>query len=190
MAPMSKPRRESRSDLVVAAEGLDAELRTFERLADESLEIPLDSQKHLERAGRALTAVCDAEVRLNGHVAALVQAISAARQRQEHTAALLQERALALKDRAEAFGGLLIAFEEIGPAVAAATADLQRVGDADGPSLPLVRERVLEIVEQAAALEERASEDGFLDVARLAASRREQLLSAIARLDRFAALQG
>jgi hypothetical protein len=80
---MAKP---DSSPLADAATAFDAELSTYTRLGELFVKTPLGSVKHLERANATLADIAASEERLQNAGQALVQALAAARDRQEQLA--------------------------------------------------------------------------------------------------------
>ena len=78
--------KQDTSELTDAAAAFDAELSTYTRLGELFLKTPLSSVKHLERANAVLADIAGCEERLQAARQALVQALSASRDRQEQLA--------------------------------------------------------------------------------------------------------
>jgi hypothetical protein len=72
--------------LAAAASSFDDELAAYARLGDLFLKTPLSSVKHLERANATLADIAACEERLQAAGQRMVQALSAARARQEQLA--------------------------------------------------------------------------------------------------------
>lgn len=72
--------------LAAAAAAFDDELASYARLGDLFLKTPLSSVKHLERANATLADIAACEERLQAAGQRMVQALSAARARQEQLA--------------------------------------------------------------------------------------------------------
>src|SRR5690242_7476887 len=82
-----------------AAAALEEELVAFEALAAALRKMPLASKKHLERAARTLHEAAGFEERIAVRLRALVEAINAANQRQQASAAAILERAQEIQAR-------------------------------------------------------------------------------------------
>jgi hypothetical protein len=185
---MSK-RDDDPSPLTHAVTALEAELQRFESLAEALRTAPLGTQKHLQRAGQVLSEVADADQRLQGLVQQLVAAISAARERQQHQAVLVQERALEVERRARIFQQMLQKQADLGEAAAelnrlfqgAATADVREQSPEERArtleQLFALGEQVGKLAEAAQVLTGIATEQEFVDVARGADGLRQQLLA-------------
>src|SRR5690349_15029974 len=76
----------SESELGEAAAGFDQELAQYARLGELFLKTPLSSVKQLERANATLGEIAACEGRLQAAGQRMVQALSAARSRQEQLA--------------------------------------------------------------------------------------------------------
>ena len=117
-APMSKRDKSPSSELVAAAEALDAQLTRFESLADQFRKAPLNSEKNLERASKLLKDVAEQDQHLNAAVSALVAAVTKTRDRQQTQAESVNARAQDLQQRAEAFKVLLERYGALGQSAA------------------------------------------------------------------------
>ena len=73
----------SDSPLVIAATEFDEVLAVYSRLGELFLKTPLTTLKHLERANQTLGELADSEQRLQDAGKKLIEALSAARQKQE-----------------------------------------------------------------------------------------------------------
>jgi DNA repair exonuclease SbcCD ATPase subunit len=200
---MSKREKDkgAESELVAAAEALDAELKTFERLADAARRHPLSSQKNLERMVGVLKEAAESDARMEGAVRALAEAITAARQKQQAQAEVVHARALALQQRTEAFMELQRSFQALGASAADLTVRMkevigQRGGGAPGEGseggggggggglagLADLVERTGAVTDEARRLAEAAKEKDFGDIAQQADGLRQQLAAARNRL--------
>lgn len=202
---MSKREKDkgSESELVAAAEALDAELRSFERLADAARRHPLSSQKNLERMAGVLKEAAESDARMEGAVRALAEAITAARQKQQAQAEVVHARALALQQRTEDFMELQRSFQALGASAADLTVRMkevlgQRGGGAPGEGsegggggggggggiagLADLVERTGAVTDEARRLAEAAKEKDFGDIAQQADGLRQQLAAARNRL--------
>src|ERR1044072_5515259 len=103
----------SESPLVQAATEFDEALAVYSRLGDLFLKTPLTSLKHLERANQTLGELADCEQRLQATGKKLIEALTAARQKQEKLsqevisqAPMLKERNAQLRDLMTQMGAL------------------------------------------------------------------------------------
>lgn len=186
---MSRNEKEP-SQLSLAAEALEEELRRFERAAETIRSVSLDSGRNLEKAGKALKTVADLDGRLGEHVQALVQAVAAVRDRQQAQAEAIHARALELQQRTLAYQALLNRYEEVGKAAGALNVDVQQfAADREAattesaktalhPRLEQLQQRMGELAAQAEGLSADSDQQEFSDIARQADSLRQQLLSA------------
>lgn len=179
---MAKPDKD-RSELIVAAEALDRELRTFEEIVRSSSKAPLNSQKNLERAANLLTEVAQCHDRLGGAVQTLIGAITAARDWQQGQAEAVQARAEQIKARTEEYQGLLDRYQALGENAAQLNKLMNEIvsspekEDAIATRIDEIHNRILRVAEDAQELARIAQEKDFADVGRQADSLRQQLIS-------------
>jgi cytochrome c556 len=190
MSNSNKRDKSPSSELVAAAEALDAQLTRFESLADQLRKSPLNSEKNLERASKLLRDVAEQDQVLNATVSSLVAAVTAARDRQQTQAESVNARAQELQQRAETFKSLLERYGALGQSAAELNQRMQEfaaqrakaqtpeenaalVGTLDG-----LNERMVQVAEEAQSVTQLAEEQDFTDVGRQADSLRQQLLSA------------
>jgi len=187
---MSKRERQDPTELVQAAEGVEEELRRFEALADTVLRTPLDSEKNLERASKALREVAESDERLVAQLQKLVAAVGGVRDRQQEHARGVNARAEQLQARTQAFQELLQGYAGLGRSASELNAVVQDIAArkqqattsednrALAGSLEQLLERMALVAEEAQGLATSASEQDFTDISRQADSLRQQLLSA------------
>ena len=187
---MSKREKQDPTELVQAAEGVEEELRRFEDLADTVLRTPLDSEKNLERASRALREVAESDERLVAQLQKLVAAVGGIRDRQQEHARGVNARAEELQARTQAFQELLQRYAGLGRSASELNAVVQEIAArkqkattsednrALAGSLEQLLERMALVAEEAQGLATSASEQDFTDISRQADSLRQQLLSA------------
>lgn len=187
---MSKREKQEATELVLAAEGVEEELRRFEALADTVVRTPLDSEKNLERASKALREVAESDERLVGQLQKLVAAVGGVRDRQQEHARGVNARAEELQARTQAFQGLLQRYAGLGRSAAELNAVVQDIAArkakattsednrALAGSLDQLLERMVGVADEAQGLATSANEADFTDIARQADSLRQQLLSA------------
>ncbi len=187
----------ARSGLVVAAEALEAELKRYEGLAEGLGRTALSSQKALERAAATLKEVADCDDRLGVRARELVEAITAARERQQQQAQAVHARATELAERVETWKELMLRYEglsqeaagvntliqtSLAPAVQSRKASPEggppELGEAAIAGLEEAHARLGQIAEAAEALAQGAHTKGFPDVMREADAIRQQLLAA------------
>jgi len=187
---MSKREKQEPTQLEQAAEGVEEELRRFEALADTVLRTPLDSERNLERASRALREVAESDERLVAQLQKLVAAVGGVRDRQQEHARGVNARAEELQTRTQAFQALLQRYAGLGRSASELNAVVQDIAarkqKATTPednralagSLEQLLERMGQVAEEAQGLANSATADDFNDIARQADSLRQQLLSA------------
>ncbi|ADO68560.1 hypothetical protein [Stigmatella aurantiaca] len=187
---MSKRDKPPSSELVSAADALDAQLRRFESLADQFRRAPLNSEKSLERASRLLREVAEQDGVLNESVSALVAAVAKTRDRQQKEADSVNAHAQHLQERAETFKALLGRYGALGQSAAELNQRMQEFAalraQAQGEehsaallsSLQGLEERMGQVADEARAVVDQAEAQDFADVGRQAESLRQQILSA------------
>lgn len=189
-APMSKRDKTPSSELVAAAEALDAQLTRFESLAEQFRKAPLNSEKNLERASKLLKDVAEQDQHLNAAVSALVAAVTKTRDRQQTQAESVNARAQDLQQRAEAFKVLLERYGALGQSAAELNQRMQDFATQRAKAqsseqnaevlgiLDALNQRMGEVAEEASAVTKLGEEQDFTDIGRQADSLRQQLLSA------------
>jgi uncharacterized protein YoxC len=190
-ALMSKRDKSPTSELVAAAEALEAQLTRFESLSEQFRKAPLNSEKSLERASKLLRDVAEQDQQLNASVSALVSAVTATRDRQQKQAESVNERAQELQQRAETFKTLLERYGALGQSAAELNQRMQEFaaqrskgqGTAEQNTeligiLDALNERMGQVADEAQAVTGLAEEQDFTDIGRQADSLRQQLLSA------------
>lgn len=187
---MAKNDKRPQSELALAAEALNEELRKFESLTHALRRDPLNSQKSLERTAGMLREVADSDDRLAKLVQVLVAAITTAREKQQQQAKQVHERALELQQRTEVLKELLLQYEVVGTEAIQLNAVVQELAakrhEAKTPeanreviaSIEDLEERMGKAAESARALAEDAGAKEFVDVSRQAEALRQQLLAA------------
>jgi cysteinyl-tRNA synthetase len=187
---MSKRDKSPSSELVAAAESLDAQLTRFESLAEQFRKAPLNSEKALERASKLLRDVAEQDQQLNASVSALVAAVTKTRDRQQVQAESVNARAQDLQQRAEAFKVLLERYGALGQSAAELNQRMQEFATQRAKAqtseqnaevlgiLDALNNRMGEVAEEAQAVTKLGEEQDFTDIGRQADSLRQQLLSA------------
>ncbi|MGZ3424733.1 MAG: hypothetical protein ACXWUG_20610 [Polyangiales bacterium] len=185
---MSQPNGQNSREptlLTEAAAALEAELRRFEELSAQAKKIPLDSEKNLQRAAKALQEAANCQEQTANLVRALVETIGGARDRQQETANGLLARAEELKSQSDTLQELLARFRTLGEDARAiqqlvATANEQGKDDMNAAlaTLEEVKTRMESIASRATELANDAKDKGIVDIQREADSLRQQILSA------------
>jgi hypothetical protein len=183
---MGQKNGEGRAPLTEAAAALALELKRFEEQASAAKKIPLDTEKNLARAARALQESADSQEKTADLVRALVAAINVARDQQQVNAEALLARAEELKAQTENLEVLLGRFKTLGND-AKEIQQLVQVASQKGAAQDLegaiatlneAREKIDAIAVSASSLASDAKSKGIVDVEREADSLRQQLLSA------------
>jgi hypothetical protein len=172
------------SPLVQAATAFDDELAVYARLAELFLKTPLTSLKHLERANETIREIADCEQRLQGAGKALLEALTAARQRQEQLSQSVIAQAPTVQARNARLRELMTQMGELGNDVAAVNTQVMgKNGDQQldaKPDTSEVSEAVLKLSERANELATRAREAELPELAEQAHGL-HQRLAAIAK---------
>ncbi|NUQ73041.1 MAG: hypothetical protein HUU21_05755 [Polyangiaceae bacterium] len=188
-------KKSDKSGLVGAAEALDAELRRYEGFVEALGRTALSSQKALERAAATLKEVADCDDRLGLRARELIDAITAAREKQQAQAHAVHARAIELSERVETWKELMRSYEGLSQDAASVNALIQTslapavqsrkaeggapdLGEAAIAGLEEAHAKLGSLAEAAEALAARAQDKGFPDVAREADAVRQQLLAA------------
>lgn len=181
------PKADLDSELLAAATALDEELGKFERLTEKLRSSPFASQKSLEKAADTLRQLSESDQELGRRVASMVQAITSARERQQKQAELVEARALELQQRTLTYQQLMEGYGVVGGSARQLHDLLSKlVGNQAPRRTPEFEEGLRELLRgllavAAAAkdLAERAGDEGFSDVERLADGLRQQILAAM-----------
>lgn len=189
-AGSKEEREDGWGDLTLAAHALERELRRFEELATAARRMLLDTHKGIERAAKITTEAAEGQERVDATLRALVEAITAARERHEANGAALQARGEEIRLRAEQFGSLYeryVAFGEEGKSInqlVQSAAERQR--DATTPEgirelvdlIAGIEDRMSKLVDGARELGQAATATGISDLAEQADSLRQQVTAA------------
>lgn len=180
-------KRNQPSELISAAEALDAELQKFEQLSESIQRMPLNSEKNLGRASRTLSEIAQVGEALQARIGSLVAAIAGFRQKQESHAEAVQKRAQELQERGSVLKGLLAEYSALGEKARQLNLHLQAIksskdngGNEAAPSALFskfqdLESRVIQLLEAAQTLFDRAESLGFADIAHQADALRQQL---------------
>jgi hypothetical protein len=175
--------------LTEAARELAHELQRFEERAADARRMPLDTHKAIERAAKATTETAAGQEGVDLALGALVQAITAVRERHEANAAALQARGEEIRRRAEQFGALYERWSALGEEgriinqlvhdVAAtqrgATPEAARALVA---AITGIEERMATLVDRARELGQAAALASITDLAEQASALRQQVAAA------------
>jgi hypothetical protein len=173
--------------LVAAAAALDEELRALTELAGATKGEPLDGEKSMSRATRALTASVDQQARIEQRLRALVAEIERARVGQQESLDVLVRVAHDVELRTKSRDGLLARFEALGQSagqVNTLAVELSRrksegAGDAEVlERLSAIQIEMAGVVAEADVLADAAKAENWPEIARQADAVRQQVLAA------------
>jgi ABC-type transporter Mla subunit MlaD len=173
------------SALAQAVAALENELLQFDRLADQALRHPLNSEKHIQSTASSLQQIGALEPRLEACMHDLMQALSELGARQQGRLLAAQQRAQELAQRHGEYVALMERMAALGKSAQALQEDLERAsGETSGTEEVLrdVVERLARLVAQTEELEGGAREQDFTDILRHASSLRQQLQAAHAKM--------
>jgi chromosome segregation ATPase len=183
---VNKPGKPGESPLQRAVQALDEELERFEQLAQSAQRTPLTSERNLEKAAQAINQAAESQQRVHGHIQALIEAISEARQKHDATAETLVKTRDEVQARGERYQAQLGRFAQLGKEAADISNFVRQLGQLKGrpngevvAQLGDVQERMTKVVDGATALEKEASDESMEDLARQCDSLRQQVQSAL-----------
>ena len=159
-------------ELIAIATEVDKELERFEESTASFRKQGLNSEKNLERARKALEELADGEQRVIEKVQELVKLLGGVRDRQMAQVELIRARAEELKARVLVFHSLEEELKGLGESAGSISEKLKGasdLGDLDG--------EIGALAEKAKAMAERASQEDFDDLSRLADGLRQQILA-------------
>jgi len=169
------------SPLAVAAGVFDDELAQYARLGELFIKTPLTTLKHLERANSTLGELAACEQRLQDSGKQLVQALAAARERQEQLARDVVAYAPTVQARNQRLGELMTALAELAQHAAQLNAKVAgKNGDAAHPAAADaadVSASVLALSTRAEALAKSAHDAEFEELASQAHALHQRLLA-------------
>ena len=146
------------SPLADAAAAFDAELAAYARLGKLFLETPLSSVKHLERANTTLAEIAACEERLQTAGQRLVQALAAARDRQEQLAKEVVAHVPALQQRNKRLQELMTELGAVAQEVAGLNEVISQVKDNGDESAGPTQQDARDVSETVLALSARAQQ--------------------------------
>jgi chromosome segregation ATPase len=177
------------TDLAEAARALARELQRFEEGAAHARRMPLDTQTGIERAAKATTETASGQEQVDRALGALVQAITAVRERHEANAAALQARGEEIRARAEQFGALFERWSALGEEGRLCNQLVQEAAARPRATSPeanaellaailTIEERMSKLVDGARDLGKDAAQASITDVAEQAHALRQQVAAA------------
>jgi hypothetical protein len=171
--------KQDHTSLTDAATALEAELDRFGALAASLRKMPLTSQKNVERAARSLQEAVGYEERLGARLRGLLDALNAASQRQQESAASIVERGREIEARGAEYGEVLTSYAALGAEAQELVAITQEI--AAGTSSERLDELVARmggLVERGQEIARMAAEKEMTDVARAADALKQQIAGA------------
>ena len=171
------------SELVRAAQALEAEVLNLESIGRAARKIPLNSEKNIARAAKDLEEALTLPDRMAAQLQALASAMATMQARQQAAlsplaafASQIQARHQRLREHMQAYAGL-------GSAAAEVTARIQSGDGERAAVLSDVEEQLARLAANAKALFEAAHADDFPELAREADALKQRALSLRRRLD-------
>jgi hypothetical protein len=168
------------SPLTEAATAFDAELVVYARLGELFLKTPLTSLKQLERANETISQIAECEQRLQDCGKRLIEALTAARGKQESLSAAVVAHAPTVQARNAQLKELMLQMGQLATDAAAVNAQvLSQNGDGSKegakPDMNEVSSSVLAISERALSLAGAANAAEFEELAQQAHSLHQRL---------------
>src|SRR5215468_3668046 len=130
------------TELADAAAGFDHELAAYTRLGELFVQAPVGSVKQLERANTTLGEIAECEDRLQTAAQRLVQALGAARARQEQLAKDVVARVPVVRDRNRRLQELMADLAGVTTQVGALNTSIAGQRDNGDPTQPPTAETV------------------------------------------------
>jgi uncharacterized protein YoxC len=146
------------TELAEAAAGFDQELAAYTRLGELFVHASVASVKQLERVNTTLAEIAACEERLQAAGQRLVQALAAARTRQEQLARDVVARVPVVQGRNQQLQGLMAELAGVAGQVGALNAALTDQRDNGDPTQPPTTEAARDISASLLALSERAAQ--------------------------------
>jgi hypothetical protein len=190
------------SPLMKAVQALDEELERFEQLALSAERVPLTSERNMEKAARSINEAADSQKRVATHIAALIEAITTARQVHDATAEKVIARREVLDKRLALHQTQLARFGKLGQQAAEISSFVRQLGEMkDKPAtadtvkhLDDVAGRMEQVVAGAVELGREARAGDMEEIERQCDSLRQQVQSALNKVtllrDKIAASLG
>jgi uncharacterized protein YeeX (DUF496 family) len=182
---VTKTMRES--PLLKAVQALDEELERFEQLALSAERVPLTSERNIEKAAKSINDAADSQKRVGAHIAALIDAITTARQLHDATAEKVIARRDELEKRADLYNTQLARFAKLGKEATEISTFVRQLGEMkDKPptaetvkNLDDVVARMEQVVAGATELAKEAQAQDMEELERQCDSLRQQVQSAL-----------
>jgi predicted nucleic acid-binding Zn-ribbon protein len=146
------------TELAAAAAGFDQELAAYTRLGELFVSTSLSSVKHLERANTTLAEIADCEGRLQAAGQRMVQALAAARTRQEQLAKDVVARVPLVQDRNRRLNELMAELSAVAGEVGGLNTAITGLRDNGDPTRPPTADTARDVSASLLALSERAAQ--------------------------------
>lgn len=146
------------TELADAAAGFDDELATYARLGELFIGTPVSSVKHLERANATLAEIAACEERLQAAGQRMVQALAAARARQEQLASEVVARVPVVQGRNQQLRQLMSELSAVAGEVGALNASMTVQRENGDPTRPPTADSARDVSTTLLALSERAAQ--------------------------------
>ena len=175
------------SPLSMAVQALDEELERFEQLAASAERVPLTSERNIEKAARSINEAAESQKRVGAHIAALIDAITTARQLHDATAEKVIARRDELEKRADLYNTQLARFAKLGKEATEISSFVRQLGETKekAPSAETVKlleevaGRMQQVVAGALELGKEAQAQDMEELERQCDSLRQQVQSAL-----------
>ena len=146
------------TELAAATADFDQALAAYARLAELFIVTPLSSVKHLERANTTLAEIAECEGRLQAAGQRMVQALTAARARQEQLARDVVARVPVVQDRNHRLQELMAELSALATEVGGLNAAITGRRDNGDPTRPAIPDAARDVSATVLALSERAAQ--------------------------------
>jgi hypothetical protein len=146
------------TELSEAASGFDHELATYTRLGELFVNTPVSSVKQLERANTTLSEIAACEERLQAAGQRMIQALAAARSRQEQLAKDVVARVPVVQSRNQRLKELMAELAAVAGDVGAVNTTLTGQRDNGDPAQPPTADAARDVSATLLALSERAAQ--------------------------------
>ena len=146
------------TELADAAAGFDSELAAYTRLGELFVNTPVASVKQLERANTALAEIAACEERLQAAGQRLIQALAAARARQEQLAKDVVARVPVVQGRNQRLQAFMAELAAVAGDVGALNSAITAPRDNGDPTRPPTADAARDISASLLALSERAAQ--------------------------------
>lgn len=183
------PPKETGTGVGTAAEALEREITRFERMTQAAHSLPLVSAKNVDRAVRALADAAESHGRFGAALAAIVEAVGVAKERQRRSADALNAIAVEIERMRMLHDALASRFVALGEEAAEVSRDVRGISSAPpggetGELLAGLDARLGSLAARAKAISAEAKEAGLADLQKEGRTLWEQMESARGRLSK------